>query len=126
MSIVSEQRRSVFLVFCCTLIGAAAQVLIKTGAGSLGAHPSLVRTAIGILTTPQLFIGYSMYGVSMVLLVLALRHGELSALYPVIALTFVWVTILSVAVFHEVLNAPKLVGIALIITGVAALGRGKK
>jgi len=113
-------------VFCCTLIGAAAQVLIKTGAGSLGEHPSLVKTAIAILTTLPLFVGYSMYGISMVLLVLALRHGELSALYPVIALTFVWVTILSVVVFHEVLNAPKLVGIALIIGGVAALGRGKK
>jgi len=116
----------VFLVFCCTLIGAAAQVLIKTGAGSLGEHPTLVKTAIGILTTPQLFAGYSMYGVSMVLLVLALRHGELSALYPVIALTFVWVTILSVLVFHEVLNAAKLGGIALIVAGVATLGRGSR
>ena len=101
-------------------------MLIKTGAGSLGDHPSLVQTAIGILTTLPLFVGYSMYGISMVLLVLALRHGELSALYPVIALTFVWVTILSVVVFHESLNAWKLIGIALIITGVATLGRGKR
>jgi multidrug transporter EmrE-like cation transporter len=126
LTTATEQRRSVFLVFCCTLIGAAAQVLIKTGAGSLGGHPSLVQTAIGILTTLPLFVGYSMYGISMVLLVLALRHGELSALYPVIALTFVWVTILSVVVFHESLNAWKLIGIALIITGVATLGRGKR
>lgn len=125
-SFPEHKRRSVFLVFCCTLIGAAAQVLIKTGAGSLGEHPTLVKTAIGILTTPQLFAGYSMYGVSMVLLVLALRHGELSALYPVIALTFVWVTILSVLVFHEVLNAAKLGGIALIVAGVATLGRGSR
>jgi multidrug transporter EmrE-like cation transporter len=121
-----HKRRSVFLVFCCTLIGAAAQVLIKTGAGSLGEHPTLVKTAIGILTTPQLFAGYSMYGVSMVLLVLALRHGELSALYPVIALTFVWVTILSVLVFHEALNGAKFAGIALIVAGVATLGRGSR
>jgi multidrug transporter EmrE-like cation transporter len=121
-----HKRRSVFLVFCCTLIGAAAQVLIKTGAGSLGDHPSLMKTAIGILTTLPLFLGYAMYGISMVLLVLALRHGELSALYPVIALTFVWVAILSVVVFHEALNASKLVGIALIVSGVAALGRGAR
>jgi multidrug transporter EmrE-like cation transporter len=121
-----HKRRSVFLVFCCTLIGAAAQVLIKTGAGSLGDHPSLMKTAIGILTTLPLFLGYAMYGISMVLLVLALRHGELSALYPVIALTFVWVAILSVVVFHEALNASKLVGIALIVAGVAALGRGAR
>ena len=122
----AQRRLSTILVFGCTLIGAAAQVLIKTGAGSLGAHPSLVATAIGILTTPQLFFGYSLYAVSMVLLVLALRHGELSALYPVIALTFVWVTILSVTVFDEKLNALKLAGIALIVGGVATLGAGKR
>ena len=114
------------LVFCCTLIGAAAQVLIKTGAGTLGEHPSLIKTGISILTTPQLFAGYSLYGASMVLLVLALRHGELSALYPVIALTFVWVTVLSVVVFHEALNVPKVSGIALIVIGVAMLGRGAR
>lgn len=126
MTTVSKERRSVLLVFCCTLIGAAAQVLIKTGAGSLGANPSLVQTAIGILTTLPLFIGYSMYGVSMVLLVLALKDGELSAVYPVFALTFVWVTILSITVFHEKLNSWKIAGIVMIVFGVATLGRGKK
>src|SRR5262249_15979894 len=123
----AQRRRSVFLVFCCTLLGAAAQVLIKTGAGSLPDHPSLIRTAIGIVTTLPLFAGYSMYGVSMVLLVLALRHGELSALTPVMALTFGWVTILSVWVFHEHMNPAKLTGIALIVVGVGALGwHGRK
>ncbi len=101
-------------------------MLIKTGAGSLGANPSLVQTAIGILTTLPLFIGYSMYGVSMVLLVLALKDGELSAVYPVFALTFVWVTILSITVFHEKLNSWKIAGIVMIVFGVATLGRGKK
>jgi multidrug transporter EmrE-like cation transporter len=119
-----ESRRSLLLVFTCTLVGAAAQVLIKTGAKTLGEHPSLVTTAIAIFTTPQLFAGYSLLGGSMVLLVLALRHGELSALYPVIALTFVWVTILSVVVFHEQLNAAKLAGIGLIVIGVGTLGFG--
>jgi multidrug transporter EmrE-like cation transporter len=122
----AQQKKSILLVVCVTLISAAAQVLIKTGAGTLGAHPSLVDTAIGILTKLPLFTGYAMYGFSMVLLVLALRHGELSALYPVIALTFVWVTILSVVVFHENINGMKLAGIALIVIGVATLGRGGK
>ena len=79
----SQSRRSTLLVFCCTLIGAAAQVLIKTGATALGKNPSLVATAIGILTTPQLFAGYSLY-------------------------------------------ATKIGGIALIVAGVAALGRGTR
>ena len=61
-----------------------------------------------------------------VLMVFALRDGELSILYPIIALTYVWVTILSVIFFHETLNLFKLVGIAVVVTGVAVMGRGGK
>jgi multidrug transporter EmrE-like cation transporter len=119
-----QQRRSLILVFCCTLIGAAAQVLIKGGANDLGPHDSLEATIRGILTNYNLLAGYSMYGISTVLLVLALRHSELSLLYPVIALTYVWVTILSKIVFHEQFNAFKLAGITVIVAGVAVLGLG--
>jgi multidrug transporter EmrE-like cation transporter len=116
----------VLLVFCCTLLGATAQVLIKSGASSVGAHASIIHTLVSILTTRVLFAGYALYGISTVLLILALRRGELSMLYPVIALTFVWVTILSVVIFHESMNALKLTGIATIVAGVAVLGTGGK
>ena len=119
----AQRRFAIFLVFCVTLVNAGAQVLIKNGANGLG-HPTLIATAIAILTTPQLFFGYSLYALSMVLLVVALRHGELSAVYPVIALTFVWVTILSATIFGDKMNAAKLAGIGLICGGVAALGAG--
>jgi multidrug transporter EmrE-like cation transporter len=119
-----QKRRSLWLVFGCTIFGAAGQILIKTGANTLDPHPTLVHIVVRILTTLPLFAGYSLYGVSMILLVLALRHGELSLLYPVIALTFVWVTILSVIIFHDSMNPLKLAGILIIIGGVAILGRG--
>jgi len=112
------------MVLGCTVLGATAQILIKMGANTLGAHPTVMDMAIKILTTPSLFIGYSCYAMSTVLLVLALRHGELSLLYPVIALTFVWVTILSVLIFHDTMNPLRLTGIAIIVGGVAILGRG--
>lgn len=112
-------------MFACTILGAAAQILIKLGAHSLGEHPSLWETALGILLTPSLFVGYSLYGVNTVLLVMALRHGELSILYPVITLTYVWVTGLSVFMFHDSVNVWKLLGIAVIIGGVAILGRAE-
>jgi len=121
----AQQRRSFLLVVCCTVIGAAAQVLIKKGAGALGANPTMVQTALAMLFTPALFAGYAMYGVSTVLLVLALRHGQLSLLYPVFAMTYVWVTILSVVVFHESMNPYKLAGIVIIVGGIAVLGRGQ-
>jgi len=119
------QRRAFFLVVCCTIIGAAAQVMIKKGAGGLGPNPTMVQTALAIFLNPSLFAGYAMYGISTILLVLALRHGQLSLLYPMFAMTYVWVTILSVVVFHESMNAFKLAGIATIVGGIAVLGRGQ-
>jgi len=55
---------------------------------------------------------------------MALRHGELSLLYPVFALTYVWVAILSVLILHESMNPFKLAGIAIIVGGIAVLGKG--
>src|SRR5450755_4532987 len=103
----------------------AAQVLIKLGANRLG-DAGLVGTLVGILTIPQLFAGYFLYGIFAVLLIYALRHGELSVLYPLIALGYVWVSILSVLVFHESMNAMKIAGVAIIIAGVAVLGWGSR
>ena len=113
-------------MLCSTILIAAAQALIKSGTGTLGEGVSLLDTAVGILTTPRLFAGYALYGVVTVMMVLALRHAELSVIYPVIALSYVWVSILSVVVFHEVMNGFKLAGVLVIISGVAILGKGQQ
>ncbi len=106
------------MVFGCTILGAAAQVLMKTGANALtGAGP------LAMLTNLPLLAGYCLYGLSTILLVLALRHGELSILYPVISLTYVWVTCLSVVIFRESVNPFKVLGVSVIVVGVAVLGR---
>ena len=117
----SAHRRNAGLVFCCTILGAAAQILLKTGANQL-THP----TVFGVLTSIPLMGGLSLYGLSTVLLVLALRDGELSMLYPVIALTYVWVTLLSFLIFHDRVNPFKLLGIVTIVIGVGILGRGQR
>jgi multidrug transporter EmrE-like cation transporter len=114
-------RQSVALVLFCTLFGAVAQILIKTGANSLTSGSPLA-----MITNLPLVAGYSLYGISTVLLVLALRDGELSLLYPVISLTFVWVTLLSLTFFKETASPHKLAGIAIIVTGVAVLGKETK
>lgn len=121
--LANRKRRSLIIVLCCTVIGALAQVLLKFGAGHLS-HPSLWQAAMGILTNPYLFFGYACYGIFAALLVVALRDGELSLLYPVIALNYAWVSILSVVIFHEQMNALKIAGVTVIIAGVAVLGRG--
>jgi len=79
---------------------------------------------LGYITSVPLFGGLCLYGLNTVLLIFALRDGELSILYPIIALTYVWVTVLSVLLFHDLLNLPKIIGIAVVVIGVAVMGRG--
>lgn len=120
-----KRRQAALIVASCTLLIAVAQLLIKIGANRLS-HAGLMATLIGIFTIPPLFAGYGLYGVFTVLFVYALRHGEVSVLYPIIALGYVWVAILSAFVFHETMNPLKVVAIAIIVAGVAVLGWGSK
>jgi multidrug transporter EmrE-like cation transporter len=126
-----KRRRAVLIVICCTLIIGAAQYLIKLGANQLAAQHSshggavsLETAVMGIFTNPAIFGGYCLYGVFTVLFVIALRDGELSILYPLISLGYVWVAIIGVIAFHEAMNPLKLTGIAIIMAGVTVLGRG--
>lgn len=118
-----KRRQAVLIIIAGTFLVAVAQMLIKSGANRLG-HADLIGTAIGILTIPPLFAGYCLYGIFAVMMIYALRHGELSVLFPLISLGFVWVAILSVFIFHEAMSPLKGVGIAIIVCGVATLGRG--
>ena len=90
---------SIALVAVSTVVGAAAQILLRFGADNL--NGTGLR---GILTNWPLIGGYVCLGVMTILVVLALRGGQLSVLYPIIALTYVWVTILSPRFFEDVIN----------------------
>jgi multidrug transporter EmrE-like cation transporter len=114
------------------VVGAIAQMLIKTGAAQLGVHltlpqvlhdPMLVfRFGFRIVENTKLFVGYSLYGINTVLMAYALKGRELSRLYPIIALTYVWVTGLSVVLLAEHMNFFRALGVAFIVTGVSILG----
>lgn len=120
------RQRSVLLVTICTIIGALAQIFIKAGASRLPETHTTLQAVVAMAVNPRLLLGYSLYGINTVLLALALREGELSMLYPIIALTYVWVAGLSVLVFHEIMNPLRTVGVITIVLGVAVLGRGGK
>ena len=116
------------LVSLCTLTGAAAQLLMKSGTERLppGGLASLPGHLPLLVTNLPLLLGFILYGVNTVLLVAALRQGHLSVLYPIIALTYVWVTILSPVFLVDHLNPFKIAGVALIVLGVSLIGAGSR
>jgi drug/metabolite transporter (DMT)-like permease len=113
----AASRTSVFLVFSCTVLGAAAQLLIKTGMSHFSPH------IVALATNLPLIAGYALLGINTLMMVLALKNGEMSLLYPIIALTYVWTTLLSYTLLHEPSNIYKNAGIVTIVLGVAVMGR---
>ena len=113
---------AIFLVLCCSLLGAVAQILLKFGSNHLVQH-GIKR----ILMNYWLIGGYASYSLSTLLFIIALKNGELSVLYPIIATTYVWVTFFSPIFFStDSTNLLKLVGVTSIVVGVISIGVGSK
>ena len=114
--------RSIGLVVTCTIFGAIAQIFTRFGADQL--DPALF--AHGILSNWWLLAGLSCLGINTLLLIVALREGQLSVLYPIIALTYVWVVILSPMFFDDAINVFKAIGVGVIVLGVSLIGWGSR
>ena len=103
---------SMLLVVLCTLLTSSAQVLYKFGADKLELSFS------GIITNHYILFGLLFYGIGAILLITALKHGELTVLYPIIATSYIWVALMSWYFFNESMNPLKWLGILTIIVGI--------
>lgn len=106
------------LVISATLIGAFGPILLKKASAKKFLNLS------SLATNYELFGGVALYAVGTLLFIPALKGGELSVLYPFVALSYVWVSLLSVKFLGEKMNKFKWFGIALIIIGVSFIGLG--
>lgn len=74
-------------------------------------------------SNPYVIFGVFLYGLSALLWVLAIAKLPLSVAYPMVALGYVLVCIISVFVFNEGFNFFKFLGISLIIIGVIFISK---
>lgn len=107
---------AVALVVFCTLLTSTAQVFLKFGAQRL---PS-------IFSNFPLIIGMCLYAIGAVALITAFKGGEVTVLYPIIATSYIWVTLLSRLYFGEPLLWLKFVGVFSIVLGICFIGFGSK
>ncbi|MBI4141933.1 EamA family transporter [Candidatus Woesearchaeota archaeon] len=107
---------AVGLVLIGTLVGAFGPILLKRGSNSFGLS---IRAQ---LKNYNLLAGISLYGIASIIFIPALRGGELSVLYPIVSVNYVWVSLLSMKFLNEKMNKLKWVGIFLIIVGVSLIG----
>jgi len=121
--------RAILFVLLCTIATAFGQIFLKIGSGTNFSSAIDVLLSLDLfnpLVKPiyALFLGLCLYGIGASLLILALRYGELSVIYPIFATNYVWVTLLSSYYFGEQIHLFKIIGIFAIVSGIALIGIG--
>ncbi len=108
------------LVLLASFIGSFGAVFLKSGAGKL--HRQLKT----LFLNWRLATGVVMFLISSFFFVLGVRKGELTILYPMVALGYVWTLIWSRLFFKEPFTRFKFLGIGLIIAGIVVLNLGNR
>jgi len=114
------------LILACTVVFTVlGQLFLKLGANQLG--QASVNSLWGLLwfiaTNLYLIIGLTSYGTAAISYILLLSRVDISIAAPAISLTYVVSILLGYFVFQETINLERIVGIALITTGVAFIVR---
>lgn len=103
------------LVIFCAMLGAMGQVFFKLASKDVSLHMT------DWLFNYKFIVGASLYAISAVLFVWSLKFGNLSTLYPIIATSYIWVSILSITLLGEHFPPFKWIGVALILTGIVVI-----
>ena len=107
------------LVFFAGVVGSFGAVFLKLGAGKLtGNVLSFVNS--------RLILGVALYLGSTVIYLSALKGGELSVLYPMVSLGYIWTLLWSKLFFKEPITRYKVGGLGLIVVGVILVGLGSR
>ena len=107
------------LVLLASFIGSFGAVFLKMGSAKL-------RQGLSNIPNMRLAAGVGMYLLSTCFFIVAIRNGELTVLYPLVSLGYVWTLLWSRLFFKEPLTRYKFLGLFLILVGVSFIGMGNR
>jgi undecaprenyl phosphate-alpha-L-ara4N flippase subunit ArnE len=104
------------LVLFGSVVGSFGAVFLKLGAVRL--------TGIMSLLNWRLALGVALYLASSVFYAFGIRHGQLSVLFPMVAVGYIWTLLWARLFFRERFTRTKLLGLGLVLAGVVLVGLG--
>lgn len=82
------------------------------------------KNLFGLVLDVRFLVGLSIYGIAAIFYVIALKYEDVSVLYPIAALQYVWVLAFAAIIFKERVNMMKWAGVGLIVLGALLIGFG--
>ena len=100
-----------------SVVGSFGAVFLKLGAAQL------TKSILSFLNW-RLVFGVALFLGSSVFYALGIKGGQLSVLYPMVSLGYIWTLVWSRLFFKESLTKQKFLGLGLILLGVFLVGKG--
>jgi len=106
--------KAIGLALLCAFLAATAQIFQKIGGNNL---PEI---------TWPILIGLMLYTIGWIVFITALKDGDLTVVFPIVATSYIIAAIYAVMIFNEQITMLRWIGIALIFAGVAMIGVSRK
>lgn len=116
-----------FIALISIALSVAAQFLLKSGMSSstvkeVISAPYSFKGLATIIFSPHIMAGFMLYGLGALIWLIVLSRWDVSKAYPLVGLGFVLAAIIGL-VHGETVSGLRMVGIVLIVSGVAVVAR---
>jgi drug/metabolite transporter (DMT)-like permease len=108
---------SILLVLFGSLIGSVGMVFLKKASAHL--HKGFLH-----IISVNAAAGVALFLISSLFYLKAISHGQLSVLYPMVSLSYVWTQVWAKLFFHEPFTREKFLGLGLVLAGAVFVGLG--
>ena len=114
---MDNKKKAIVFIVLCTIFTSTGQILWKLGLSN-------ITDLFSYINIP-LILGFVSYGIGLLLMLAAFEKGDLSVVYPILATSYVWVSLFSPLIFPtDSMNMWKWVGVLVILVSVSILGYG--
>jgi multidrug transporter EmrE-like cation transporter len=117
---------SAAVILASVVLSAGSQILLKRGMTTQEMQTAIktgdaAEIALTIATSPSVLLGFSVFGLSLLLWLFILSRVPLSSAYPFVALGILVTVIAGSMMFHEPISLAKAISVVLIMSGVVLL-----
>ena len=119
--------KAIVYAMIAAVFASVGQIFYKFAAnvGMDSYYPTTIMS--DFILNPYVYIGVLFYGAGFIFMLKALLYGEVTLVYPMMATSFIWVSILSPIIFKtDSMSVTKWIGIFIILLGVYFVAKGGK